>query len=90
MARGPTFPSTAPSSSSGSNVVYVGRPAFGQENGTVGMFKFINDNEAARVQVKLGRSSVSLMEIVQGLQPGDRVILSDMSQWDANDRIRLN
>jgi HlyD family secretion protein len=72
------------------NVVYVGRPAFGQENGTVGMFKFINDNEAARVQVKLGRSSVSLMEIVQGLQPGDRVILSDMSQWDANDRIRLN
>lgn len=72
-------------------VVYVGRPAFGQERSTVGIFKLSPDGtEAHRTQVQLGRSSVNTIEIVQGLQPGDRVILSDMSQWDANDRIRLN
>lgn len=73
------------------DVVYVGRPAFGQEKSTVGIFKLATEgNEALRTQVQLGRSSVNTIEIVQGLQPGDRVILSDMSQWDANDRIRLN
>ncbi len=73
------------------NVVYVGRPAFGQEKSTVGIFKLApNGSDAARTQVQLGRSSVNTIEIVQGLQPGDRVILSDMSQWDSNDRIRLN
>ncbi|MFL6585154.1 MAG: efflux RND transporter periplasmic adaptor subunit [Chthoniobacterales bacterium] len=73
------------------NVVYVGRPAFGQENNTVGMFKLLpNSSEAARVPVKLGRSSVNTIEIVDGLQPGDQVILSDTSSMDAHDRIRLN
>ncbi len=72
-------------------VVFVGRPAFGQERSTVGIFKLDADGTyAVRTQVQLGRSSVNTIEIVQGLQPGDRVILSDMSQWDAHDRIRLN
>ncbi|MBS0664786.1 MAG: HlyD family efflux transporter periplasmic adaptor subunit [Verrucomicrobia bacterium] len=73
------------------DVVYVGRPAFGQERSTVGLFKLDRDGSyATRVPVKVGRSSVNTIEIVGGLQPGDRVILSDMSQWDANDRVRLN
>jgi len=73
------------------NVVHVGRPAFGQERSTVGIFKLDADGiYAVRTQVKLGRSSVNTIEIVDGLRPGDRVILSDMSQWDANDRIKLN
>jgi len=73
------------------DVVYVGRPAFGQERSTVGIFRLDpNGNDAVRTQVQLGRSSVNTIEIVNGLQPGDRVILSDMSPWDANDRIRLN
>jgi len=73
------------------DVVYVGRPAFGQERSSVGIFKLDADGSyATRVPVKLGRSSVNTIEIVSGLQPGDRVILSDMSQWDANDRVRLN
>ena len=73
------------------NVVYVGRPAFGQEQSTVGIFKLDADGSyATRVQVKLGRSSVNTIEIISGLQPGDRVILSDMSQWDSNDRVKLN
>jgi HlyD family secretion protein len=72
------------------DVIYVGRPAFGQELSTVGLFKLIdNGQEASRVQVKLGRSSVNTIEILGGLQPGDQVILSDMSQWDRFDRIRL-
>ncbi|MBI5381163.1 MAG: HlyD family efflux transporter periplasmic adaptor subunit [Opitutae bacterium] len=73
------------------NVVYVGRPAFGQEGGTVGMFKLEADGvHAARLPVRLGRGSVNLIEIVSGLQPDDKVILSDMSQWDAHDRVKLN
>jgi HlyD family secretion protein len=73
------------------NVVNVGRPAFGQERSTVGMFKLEADGtHAVRTSVKLGRSSVNTIEIVDGLRPGDRVILSDMSQWDASDRIKLN
>ena len=73
------------------DVIFVGRPAFGQEKSTVGIFRLASDGgEASRVQVQLGRSSVNTIEILSGLQPGDRVILSDMSQWDANDRIRLN
>lgn len=75
-------------------VVFVGRPAFGQEQSTVGIFKANGDKhtatEATRVQVKLGRSSVNFIEIVGGLAPGDFAILSDMSQWDASDRIKLN
>ena len=73
------------------DVVNVGRPAFGQEKSKVGIFKLDpSGTYATRTQVTLGRSSVNTIEIVSGLQPGDRVILSDMSQWDANDRIRLN
>jgi HlyD family secretion protein len=71
------------------NVVYVGRPAFGQENSTVGLFKLTGDGEAIRTNVKLGRTSVDKVEIVEGLQPGDQVILSDMSAQDSYDRIRI-
>ncbi|MBV9009710.1 MAG: efflux RND transporter periplasmic adaptor subunit [Verrucomicrobia bacterium] len=73
------------------DVVYVGRPAFGQENSTVGMFKLVDGgSEAVRTPVKLGRSSVNSIEILSGLKPGDQVILSDTSAWDSHDRIRLN
>lgn len=73
------------------DVVYVGRPAFGQERSTVNIFKLDPAGTyAARTQVQLGRSSVNTIEIVNGLQPGDRVILSDMSQWDSNERVKLN
>jgi HlyD family secretion protein len=73
------------------DIVYVGRPAFGQEQGTVGLFKLVDGGKrAVRVQVKLGRSSVNTVEVLQGLRPGDRVILSDMSAWDNFDRVRLN
>ena len=72
------------------NVIYVGRPAFGQENSTVGLFKLTADGEAIRTNVKLGRTSVSQVEIIEGLQPGDQVILSDMSAQDSFDRIRIS
>lgn len=72
-----------------SEVVYVGRPAFGQEASTVSLFKLEPNGEATRVQVTLGRSSVSTVEVLAGLAPGDRVVLSDMSQWDGFDRVRL-
>lgn len=73
------------------NVVFVGRPAFGDEKSTVRMFKLDTEgNGAGRATVQLGRSSVNTVEIVSGLAPGDKVILSDMSQWDEHDRIRLN
>lgn len=73
------------------DVVYVGRPAFGQENSQVGIFKLDEDKVyASRTQVKFGRSSVNTIEVVSGLKPGDWVILSDMSPYDANDRIKLN
>lgn len=73
-----------------SNVLYVGRPVHGQSDSTIGLFKVIDDgSDAVRVNVKLGRSSVNTIEIVDGLKVGDKVILSDMSAWDAFDRIRL-
>jgi HlyD family secretion protein len=71
------------------NVVYVERPAFGQDNSTVGLFKLTGDGEAIRANVKLGRTSVNQVEILEGLQPGDQVILSDMSAQDSFDRIRI-
>jgi HlyD family secretion protein len=72
------------------NVLYVGRPAFGQEKSTVTMFKIEPDGKTAiRVPVQLGRMSVSTVEIIRGLQENDQVILSDMSRWDNVDRIRL-
>jgi HlyD family secretion protein len=73
------------------DVIYMGRPAFGQAQSTVGIFKLdAGGREAVRVNVRLGRSSVNTVEILEGLQPGDQVILSDTSQWDAYNRIRLN
>jgi HlyD family secretion protein len=71
------------------NVIYVERPAFGQENSTVGLFKLTGDGEALRTNVKLGRTSVDKVEILEGLQPGDQVVLSDMSAQDSYDRIRI-
>jgi HlyD family secretion protein len=71
------------------DVLSVGRPAFGQDKSTVGLFKVDAGGNASRVQVKLGVSSVDRIEIVAGLNVGDQVILSDMSTWDSFDRIRL-
>ena len=72
------------------SVLYVGRPAFGQADTTVGIFKLQPGGEASRVQVKLGRTSVNTIEIIDGLREGDQVVLSDMSAWDSYDRVRLN
>jgi len=72
------------------DVLFMGRPAFGQEQSTISLFKVEGDGSgASRVQVKLGKSSVNAMEILAGLNVGDTVILSDMSQWDAFDRVSL-
>ena len=73
------------------NVIFVGRPVFGQEQSVVSLFRLDPDSEeATRTRVSLGRASVNTIEVLEGLQPGDRVILSDMSAWDAFDRVRLN
>lgn len=73
------------------NVLYVGRPASGQEKQTVSMFKMDPDEkEAVRVQVELGRASVTYIEIVKGLKEGDKVILSDMQRYDNDQRIKLS
>jgi HlyD family secretion protein len=74
------------------DVLYVGRPAFGQENSTISLFKLERPDgpsEAIRVPVKVGRASVNSIQVVEGLHQGDTVILSDMSRWDNTDRIRL-
>jgi multidrug resistance efflux pump len=72
------------------DVLWTGRPVFGQQNSTVGLFKVSPDRrEAVRVQVRLGRTSVTSVEIVSGLAQGDLVITSDMSAWDEADRVRL-
>ena len=72
------------------DVTYVGRPTFGQANQRVSIFKLVEDGEyAERVQIQLGASSVNEIEVREGLEPGDVVILSDMSQWDGFDRVRL-
>jgi len=73
------------------DVLYVGRPTFGQPNSTVTLFRVINnEKEAIKVPVKLGRTSTSTVEIVGGLNVGDEVILSDMSRYDNFDRIELS
>jgi RND family efflux transporter MFP subunit len=73
------------------NVLYVGRPAFGQENSTISLFKLDSDSRGAvRVPVKVGRASVNSIQIIEGLREGDTVILSDMSRSDNTDRIRLD
>ncbi|MCU1303411.1 MAG: Secretion protein HlyD [Candidatus Sulfotelmatobacter sp.] len=72
------------------NVLYVGRPAFGQENSTISLFRLEgNGKDAVRVPVKVGRESVNSIQIFEGLHEGDTVILSDMSRWDKTDRIQL-
>ena len=72
------------------DVLFMGRPAFGQDQSVVGLFRIGADGvNAERIQVKLGRSSVNTIEILSGLKVGDQVILSDMSAYDAYDRIRL-
>jgi HlyD family secretion protein len=73
------------------DVLYVGRPVQSQPDCTVTLFKVVDNGKGAiRVPVKLGRCSVSTIEVVEGLQVGDQVVLSDMSQWDAHDRVRLD
>ena len=73
------------------NVLYVGRPAFGQENSTITLFKLDLDGKGGgRVPVKVGRASVNSIQVIEGLHEGDTVILSDMSRYDNTDRIRLN
>ena len=71
------------------DVLFVGRPALGQEQSTVGVFKLDPDGTASRTQAKIGRMSVDKVELVSGLHAGDQVVLSDMSAWDAYDRVRL-
>jgi RND family efflux transporter MFP subunit len=72
------------------NVLYVGRPAFGQENSTINLFKLdAEQKDALRVPVKVGRASVNSIQVIEGLKEGDTVILSDMSRYDNTDRVRL-
>lgn len=72
------------------NVLHVGRPAYGQPESTVGMFRLLpGGGEAERVNVQLGRGSATSVEVLRGLNPGDVVILSDMSQYDESQRVRL-
>ena len=70
-------------------VLHVGRPTYGQANTTVGLFRLRPNGDAERIQVALGRSSASEIEIVRGLDAGDVVILSDMSRFDGVDRVRV-
>jgi len=73
------------------NVLYVGRPAFGQENSTISLFRLDSDEKGAvRVPVKVGRASVNSIQVLEGLHERDMVILSDMSRWDSAERVRLD
>ncbi len=73
------------------DVLHMGRPVYAQAEGFASLFRLTGEGQTAqRVQVKLGRGSVNAIEVLEGLQPGDRIILSDMSQWDDYDRIKLN
>ena len=73
------------------DIIFVGRPVFGQEDSIVSLFKIETDGtHAARTRVGLGRASVNAIEVLEGLQPGDRVVLSDMSTWDQFDRVRID
>jgi HlyD family secretion protein len=73
------------------HVAFTGRPVYGQPDSTISLFKLVEDGRyAVRVPVQIGRTSVNAVEILQGLAPGDQVILSDTSAWDEYDRIRLN
>ena len=72
------------------DVLFVESPTFGQENSTISLFKILPNGEAVRTPVRIGRRSVQFVEVVEGLSEGDRVVLSDMSQYDAFDRLRIN
>jgi HlyD family secretion protein len=73
------------------DVLYVARPVQGQPESTISVFKVIdNGRGAVRVATKFGRTSVSTIEIREGLQTGDQIILSDMSAWDGHERVKLN
>jgi HlyD family secretion protein len=73
------------------DVLHVGRPAYGQANSAVGLFKLTPDGtEATRVTVRMGRTSVNTVEILGGIERGDKVIISDMSRWDGHDRVRVD
>jgi RND family efflux transporter MFP subunit len=73
------------------DVLYVGRPAFGNPNSTISLFRIDPDGKTAtRVQVKVGKASVTQIQILDGLKDGDRVILSDMSRYDNTDKVRLD
>ena len=73
-----------------SDVLFVGRPGYGQPNSTIGKFKVVEGGDyAVQTPVKVGRNSVNTIEVLEGLQPGDVVILSDMSRWDSNSRVKL-
>jgi HlyD family secretion protein len=72
------------------DVMYIGRPAYGQGHSSIGLFRLLEDGRSAvRVNVELGRTSVNTVEIRGGVQPGDKVIISDMSRWDGYDRVRI-
>jgi HlyD family secretion protein len=71
------------------NVLFVGRPAFGDENTSTTLFKMQPDGTAVRVPVKFGRSSVNSLEILSGITEGDQVVLSDMSAWNEVDRVHI-
>jgi HlyD family secretion protein len=72
-------------------VLYVGRPVGVQAEGPARLFKLVEGGAAAvRIPVRLGRSSVDTIEVLEGLGAGDQIIVSDMSQWDSHDRVRLN
>ena len=73
------------------DIMFVGRPVFGQEDSVVSLFRLAADGtHATRTRVGLGRASVNAIEVLEGLQPGDRVVLSDMSTWDQFDRVRID
>ena len=73
------------------DIIYVGRPVSGQPDSKIGLFKVDPDGKGAtHIEVKLGRSSVNTIEVLEGLKVGDQVVLSDMSQWDSQPRVRLN
>jgi HlyD family secretion protein len=72
------------------DIIYVGRPVFASNQATVELFKLVEEGKfAVRTRVQLGCSSVSTIEVLEGLVPGDEIILSDMSQWDEHDKIKL-
>ena len=72
------------------NVTFMGKPAFGQANQRVSIFKLTEDGDFAdRITIQIGAGSTMHMQVLEGLAPGDVVILSDMSRWDGFDRVRL-